>query len=507
MATLLTWLACGGSRLPDGTPNASGTVSAFVPGTSTFATVYGDAAESAPLTQPVPLDQAGRATVYVRAAVDLQFEDSSGAMLSVNAAAGGTSAPNVEIENQGFTGVGPTGTLVAGGKTSLDAILTSAFLSFGGTDFQYLESPGGTPLPIQTVIRDIAVDVRSFGAKGDGSADDTTAIQTGLNRILALGGGVLFFPPGTYNISSTLVLGAVQGLVIRGSGQRVTKIVQTNSSQGGITIGTAGAASNDVNMYDIQFIANSNLSPVGVSLIRVNRSLLSNVFISQFATGASYTSSCTNILIANNSTIIGAASGLGVSVTSASTMAINNSLVSAAFGTAVSLTSVVNSVFTGSFFGNSTNGIAAATCSGGLEVFGCSFAGATTPFSFTGADPGFTQSGNSIDGYTETVASGGSVTPDWTRGYSIRYEGLTTGAPYNVNAPTVAPPTRKGVVMKLELYNHAGGALTGVGWTFAAIFHRSATAVSTVDTHHTTLTFEYDIVLNVWREIGISDTT
>jgi hypothetical protein len=41
------------------------------------------------------------------------------------------------------------------------------------------------------------LDVRSFGAKGDGKADDTAAIQAALDKAAEIGGGV-FVPPGTY---------------------------------------------------------------------------------------------------------------------------------------------------------------------------------------------------------------------------------------------------------------------------------------------------------------------
>jgi hypothetical protein len=44
----------------------------------------------------------------------------------------------------------------------------------------------------------LVVDVRKFGARGDGTGNDTPAIMTGLEALNAAGGGVLFFPAGTY---------------------------------------------------------------------------------------------------------------------------------------------------------------------------------------------------------------------------------------------------------------------------------------------------------------------
>lgn len=52
-------------------------------------------------------------------------------------------------------------------------------------------------------------NIKSFGAVGDGSTDDTAAIQAGLNQVCGVPGvgpgmGNLFFPLGTYKITSTL---------------------------------------------------------------------------------------------------------------------------------------------------------------------------------------------------------------------------------------------------------------------------------------------------------------
>ena len=49
------------------------------------------------------------------------------------------------------------------------------------------------------------ISVRDFGALGDGSSDDTAAIQRAIDEVAALGdGGELFFPLGRYVISDTL---------------------------------------------------------------------------------------------------------------------------------------------------------------------------------------------------------------------------------------------------------------------------------------------------------------
>src|SRR5439155_22858976 len=50
-------------------------------------------------------------------------------------------------------------------------------------------------------------DVRDFGATGNGTTDDTTAIQNAVNTIPTTG-GMLYFPSGTYLISSVITFAA-----------------------------------------------------------------------------------------------------------------------------------------------------------------------------------------------------------------------------------------------------------------------------------------------------------
>jgi hypothetical protein len=58
------------------------------------------------------------------------------------------------------------------------------------------------------ISADDGINVRVFGAKGDGQTDDTPVIQAAINVVDSLGGGKVYFPNGTYRITSTLTLGA-----------------------------------------------------------------------------------------------------------------------------------------------------------------------------------------------------------------------------------------------------------------------------------------------------------
>lgn len=61
-----------------------------------------------------------------------------------------------------------------------------------------------------------AADVTSFGAVGDGTTDDTAAIQSAIDTLM--NGDELVFPQGIYKITSALDFGAIRGLRIRGIG-------------------------------------------------------------------------------------------------------------------------------------------------------------------------------------------------------------------------------------------------------------------------------------------------
>lgn len=73
---------------------------------------------------------------------------------------------------------------------------------------------GDTPIPAPA--NDI-FNVRDYGAVGNGVTDDYSAIQSTINA-LPENGGIVFFPPGAYAVSKTIVLSG-DGITLSGSGQ------------------------------------------------------------------------------------------------------------------------------------------------------------------------------------------------------------------------------------------------------------------------------------------------
>ena len=78
-------------------------------------------------------------------------------------------------------------------------------------------------------------NVRSFGATGDGTTDDTAAIQAAFTAVqgnTTVYGGTVFFPPGLYLITTTVTVPAGDGapLAVRGSGSSSTLLWAAQSN-------------------------------------------------------------------------------------------------------------------------------------------------------------------------------------------------------------------------------------------------------------------------------------
>lgn len=76
---------------------------------------------------------------------------------------------------------------------------------------------------------EIVYDVKAYGALGDNATDDTTAIQAAIDAANAAGGGVVFFPKGTY-ISTLLTIYSNLQLIGVGTQASVIKLKNTTNT-------------------------------------------------------------------------------------------------------------------------------------------------------------------------------------------------------------------------------------------------------------------------------------
>jgi hypothetical protein len=84
------------------------------------------------------------------------------------------------------------------------------------------------------------INVRDFGAAGNGSTDDTSAIQQAIDSVLGTG-GTIYLPKGIYKISSQLNLR--NGVTILGDGEESTFINQTGADAHGFVGDDVGSIS------------------------------------------------------------------------------------------------------------------------------------------------------------------------------------------------------------------------------------------------------------------------
>jgi hypothetical protein len=98
------------------------------------------------------------------------------------------------------------------------------------------------PTPSDPVVRSVQAklddlaDVRDFGAVGDGVADDTDALQRALNQLYCRETNTqirrsLYFPAGTYRISSSLLIPTYAKLVGEGADCSIILLDTQDSSE------------------------------------------------------------------------------------------------------------------------------------------------------------------------------------------------------------------------------------------------------------------------------------
>ena len=220
------------SSLNSGFPAAAnGTAEIYIRGSSTRATWYPDFEQSSSNSSgaDITLDAYGSALVYVNQLVDVVVKDEDGNV--VRSYGDGYSAPNIEVISPAFTGTDyVTAASAVSEPTTLQAVLDLWATNAGAPDWNV--DINGTDTTLQVALgalSGLVFNVKSpaYGAVGDGVTNDQSAIAAALAAAVAAGGGTVFFPKGTYLISTAIEWAPLVNIL--GSGPGVS-IIKTSSA-------------------------------------------------------------------------------------------------------------------------------------------------------------------------------------------------------------------------------------------------------------------------------------
>jgi polygalacturonase len=139
-----------------------------------------------------------------------------------------------------------------GGTTANAGSFTTLSASSNNPSLKYLSSGTGAIARTYASKFGDLISVKDFGATGNGSTDDTTAIQNTFNAVCAAGGGIAYLPAGTYKTSSALTLGC-SNLTIQGANPSGSIIASASTTADTLTIGTTSSVYYNIQVRGLGF--------------------------------------------------------------------------------------------------------------------------------------------------------------------------------------------------------------------------------------------------------------
>jgi hypothetical protein len=145
----------------------------------------------------------------------------------------------IGLNQTGFTAVGTSAQLLQSNGAGAPTWI-------GANDLAVTATGSTTARTLANRFADV-VNVKDFGAVGDGVTDDTAAINSAISY-LNINNGILFFPKGIYKVIGALSAITKSGCIILGSGRGATVI--SNASASGNTMTIQGTS---ITISDIEF--------------------------------------------------------------------------------------------------------------------------------------------------------------------------------------------------------------------------------------------------------------
>lgn len=119
-----------------------------------------------------------------------------------------------------------------------------------------------------TSLGSILINVKTdYNAKGNNSANDAAAIQAAIDACSAAGGGIVFFPPGIYKVTSTVIVKS--GVRLVGSGRNITYISGFVTNVGTVTFSTSVARGTSIEDMTVLGYYNANPALVTTDAITI----------------------------------------------------------------------------------------------------------------------------------------------------------------------------------------------------------------------------------------------
>jgi hypothetical protein len=244
----------------NGVPLAGGLLYTYAAGTSTPQTTYTSSSGNTAHTNPIILNSAGRVAsgeIWLTSNVTYKFvlKDSTDVLIAtydnISGIINSAILSNTSDPTQGDALVGFRQSNSSGNLTN----------SVGRTVHQKLQE---------------SVSVKDFGAVGDNTTDDTSAIQAAVNQLTS--GQGLYFPTGTYKITNEITLPVGLAFNFFGDGKRASIVTQYTPNKNGFTsLSVFDTGPNECSIRDMAITANDNISGYGLSTTGIKRSNFLNV--------------------------------------------------------------------------------------------------------------------------------------------------------------------------------------------------------------------------------------